>query len=309
MSEAPECREANFLLDYQFGTTEVIALCIVNIPAAVTAIVANFLVILSICRTPSLHTPSNVFICGLALADFFVGLVTQPLIVATGILSLKGTTGTHEYCSVKIARIIAAFCMGGIIVATLTATSLDRYIVIRLHLRYQEIVTNKRAVAVLAGIWFVIFFACSLSLLWSNMLVILYLTKCNVALNFIVTGITYVLIYRVIRRHKAQIQAQFQVQRQARNPTNLLQLKKSSFSMFIVSCIFALFCLPIVIAEFMIQITGQRFADLRYPLQVSLILLFVNSTINPVLICWRFKRIRLAVIETTKLIFRIKARE
>ena len=51
---------------------------ILNIPLRPFAIVGNALIFISLVRTPSLLSPSNVLLLSLALTDLGVGLVVQP---------------------------------------------------------------------------------------------------------------------------------------------------------------------------------------------------------------------------------------
>ena len=46
------------------------------------AVAANFLMVFIICKTSSLHSPSNLLLACLAISDIFVGLVLQPSYVA-----------------------------------------------------------------------------------------------------------------------------------------------------------------------------------------------------------------------------------
>ena len=56
--------------------------CAVNIPLAITSIIGNLLVLHAVWKTPTLHVPSVVLLCGLALSDLTVGAVVQPFFIA-----------------------------------------------------------------------------------------------------------------------------------------------------------------------------------------------------------------------------------
>ena len=56
-----------------------VATSIVNRLCSVLAVTCNLVVILAIVRNSSLHTPSYVLLCNLAVSDLAVGLVVQPL--------------------------------------------------------------------------------------------------------------------------------------------------------------------------------------------------------------------------------------
>ena len=64
--------------------TVVVINCILNAPLMLTSITGNALVLAAILRTPSLRSvPSTVFLCSLAIIDFLVGLVVQPVYIAS----------------------------------------------------------------------------------------------------------------------------------------------------------------------------------------------------------------------------------
>ena len=65
-----------------YPETIVIINCGLNVPLIFTSIAGNALVLAAILRTPSLHSPSTVFLCFLAVSDLLVGFVTQPVYIA-----------------------------------------------------------------------------------------------------------------------------------------------------------------------------------------------------------------------------------
>ena len=65
--------------------TIVIINCLLNVPLILISIIGNALVLAAILRTPSLHSPSAIFLCFLAMTDLLVGFVTQPVYIATAL--------------------------------------------------------------------------------------------------------------------------------------------------------------------------------------------------------------------------------
>ncbi|RMX48877.1 hypothetical protein pdam_00012991 [Pocillopora damicornis] len=88
----------------------------------------------------------------------------------------------------------------------ITAISIDRYFAIYFHLRYSEIVTEKRARIALVCIWFISGIG---SIAWSSgnvafsQVMLVVTTVCLVAMFY-----TWTKIYQVMRRHQAQIHEQ-----------------------------------------------------------------------------------------------------
>ena len=85
------------------------------------------------------------------------------------------------------------------------AVSVDRFLAIRLHLRYQELVTHKRVVAVVSSIWLlsVIF---SVVVVWLLPDVYARTGSFSAIFGLVLTTLVYIRIYLAARRHKNQIQ-------------------------------------------------------------------------------------------------------
>ncbi|KAL9958759.1 hypothetical protein ACROYT_G035817, partial [Oculina patagonica] len=65
--------------------TIVIINCVINAPLMLTSIIGNTLVLAAILRTPSLRSPSIMFLSSLAVSDLLVGFFVQPLYIASGL--------------------------------------------------------------------------------------------------------------------------------------------------------------------------------------------------------------------------------
>ncbi|CAH3140694.1 unnamed protein product [Pocillopora meandrina] len=66
--------------------TVVLANCILNAPLMLLSIIGNALLLVAIMRTPSIRSPSVIFLCNLAVSDLLVGLVVQPAYIAEQIV-------------------------------------------------------------------------------------------------------------------------------------------------------------------------------------------------------------------------------
>jgi len=86
------------------------------------------------------------------------------------------------------------------------AVSLDRFLPIHLHLRYQELVTHKRVVTIVViSIWVLSIFD-SFSVFWIPRNVCLLIIAVIGIIGLILTTMVYSRIYLAVRRHKNQIQ-------------------------------------------------------------------------------------------------------
>ena len=115
--------------------------CVVNSVFSFTAFTGNGLVLGTIWKTPSLHSPSHLLLFGLALSDFGVGFIVQPLYVTCLVVEII----TQKYLlDVWTAYRVTQAVFVSATVLTLTAVSIDRFLALYLHLRYSAVVTARR---------------------------------------------------------------------------------------------------------------------------------------------------------------------
>ena len=112
-----------------------------------------------------------------------------------------------------------------------------RFLAVRLHLRYQELVTHKRVIVAVISIW--LFSALTSSdLFWAPLVITAVIRLVIMTVCFILVVIFYWRIYIVLKRHKIQIEGlQIQeVQQGVQNGdlSNFLKLRKSALGTFYV---------------------------------------------------------------------------
>ena len=120
--------------------------CALNAPLMLIAIIGNSLVLVAILRTPSLRSPSTVFLCSLAVSDLLVGLIVQPVFI---VRVLKFSPSL-----VNANKILPALACG-VSLCTMATISVDGFLALHCHMRYPDLVTTKRATYISATIWFV----------------------------------------------------------------------------------------------------------------------------------------------------------
>ena len=108
--------------------------------------VANGVVIFIIIRRPRLHNTGNCFVLSLAVADFCVGLSLVPYSFLCNV--------DIDKCVYDSVPHIARFFLTAS-VTNLCSMVADRYISVVKSLRYNELVTSKRAAAAISVAWLV----------------------------------------------------------------------------------------------------------------------------------------------------------
>lgn len=266
---------------------------IFNSVFSIVAVFGNIIVLIAIWQTPSLQKPSIILLSGLALADAGVGLVVQP--VYASIHALIATNHT-DICSLVTFYNFSSSFLSGISVATVAALSIDRFLALHLNLRYLEIVTITKAKTSLVLIWIGVGgLICAWFKSYHTYLVVActFLSACSGLICF-----AYVRIYLVVRRQKAKIHLQLQ-----NSPQNMTDKIKTAFQTFILVLVFSLFSAPYLCVMIIMQILQpQKIHWLALDCCVSVVL--TNSTVNPMLYCWRNEKMRGAVKEVLRVLWK-----
>ena len=166
----------------------------------------------------------------------------------------------------------------------------------RLYLRYKELVTHKRVAAVVLSIWV---FSAILSLirLWIpvNIIYIVF------GILLFVCALTVALLsfktYSTARGQINQIQEmELTVQQVAQNGqmANVERLRKFAIAAIYVCVVFMVCYLPDLC---MLWVIANNSEPVNIAIQCyTLTLLFLNSSLNPLLFCWKMRHIRHTVV-------------
>ena len=270
--------------------------CVFNSFLCYTAIMLNVATICAITKTSSLPKPLKTLLMSVAVSDVGVGFIVEPFYVAllAKWLQLNGP-GCIYYKAFTVFRnlfSIASFL-------NVVAVSVDRFLAIHLHLRYQELVTHKRVVAVVIFIWILSAFL-SIGLFWIPLVALSITVTAGGVICLLVTTIVYCKIYLILRRHKNQIQAlQMQeVQHVPRNGdmTNFARLRKSAIGVFYVYFVFLVCYFPRLIFLAARAIVGPSIVLTNFSVY-SYTMMFLNSSLNPVIYCWKMRHIRRTIMD------------
>ncbi|XP_068732251.1 adenosine receptor A3-like [Montipora capricornis] len=298
--------EACFMFDVNFNSTRFlyvthILTSIINSLLSVTAIAGNAAVIFTVWKNPSLQSPSNVFICCLAGSDLMVGLLAQPCFILHKIGEIFHRL--EMYCVTRMLLEFVAHITTGGSVFTMAAAGLDTWLALYLHLRYNEIVTVRRVLFVIACFWIFLIALAVLRVFLIrpnvyNTILITLLSLCLLSTYF-----ACVKVLKCVRQHERRIHATGvslgQTEGKGGRLMSLLQCKKSTISMFLIVGIFTVCFLPLLCVSFVHQISGYT-VNVKIAYAFVSTLAFMNSSVNPLVYCWRMKTLRNAVKTTVK---------
>ena len=276
-----------------------VANCVFDSYLSYTTIILNIVTIHAIRKTALLPKPLRTLLLSLAVSDVGVGLLVQPFYISTMVTWLKQKRIDCIYYK-RLMAVMKFFCVSS--VCNVVTISLDRFLAVHLHLRYQEFVTHKRVIAAVISIW--LFSAIiSTSVFWDPLLTsslvieFVIMTVCP-----IVVVIVYWRIYIVLKRHKIQIEG-LQIQELQQGVQNgdllnfLRKLRKSVLGTFFVCIVFLICYLPCFILSVLL-IARLLSASYFYVARLyDMTLFFLNSSLNPVMYCWKMRPIRRTLMD------------
>lgn len=272
-----------------------IANLIFNIILAIVTTLENLVILIAIWRKPTLQVPSNILLFFLALSDLGVGLFAQPFIVVYTAAKLQGFI-SMACVSLQVAAVLSTY-LCGISLLSITAVSIDRYLALYLHLRYKQLVTNKRVIKALVCTWL----SAGLALvpwIWYPKVISNITVAVGLGCIF-VTTYCFCRIYFILRHHQRQIFLQSETERSFRTPNRTpisKRYKLSVLGMFTVYILLLLFYIPYICIAVVIVVQGTTISN-RLLFELMRTVVSANSAINPLIYCWRLRDIREAVLD------------
>ena len=279
-------------------TPSLVLNCVVNSFLSYATVMLNIVLIFALRRTSSLPKTLKALILSVAVSDIGVGLVVQPLYIARLLMEIKNTNHHWNETYKDVVRTIGR-TLGYVSFFGVTTISVDRFLAIHLHLKhqelltYQEFVTYKRVVAAVILSWLLSAFLALTGVLSGGY--VCNLAAVTVALVCLLTmGLIYFKIYIVVRRHTVQVHAQpaQAVAPNEENRSNFQRLRKTAVGTFYVYLLFLACHLPIAI----VILTGRKTNKKRQHFKIyAHTLLYLSSSLVPLVYCWKFRHIRCAV--------------
>ena len=280
-----------------------ICLSVVNIIFALTSTMGNTLIVVALQKETSLHPPSKVLLRNLAVTDLCVGIVSQPFQIASFLTLLYRLPQICYY--VDAVRRTASTILCGVSLSTTTAVSVDRLLALLLRLRYRQVVTLKRIYGALICFWAWSIFTAATS--YWDYAVWRALVISSTSLGLVAPIYCYAKIYLTLRRHQNQVRDNAQEQaNQTIPPSKMRRYRKTVYSGMCVQLALVSCYLPyLLVSSFAYRKMRRRQAAAFYlAVKSTVTLLYFNSSLNPILYCWKIKEVRQAVKDNLRQLFR-----
>ena len=274
----------------------IIANCVFNAFFGFTAITFNIVTILALRKPLTIPRAVKTLLMSLAVADLGVGLLVQPLYVAYLVMLKQENTQNSTFEIVSDLWGNTAYFFTYASFFGVVALAADRFLAIHLHLRYQELVTHRRVLAVVIFIWILSAILTILIERTPNVEAFIVITVDS--LCYLTTAWFYFKIYLTVRHHSDQIHV-LQEQLAQNNGTdmgNAERERKAAVGTFYVYVVFLICCLPLTSCMIIYQSIGPHTVLTNLELYTEM-LTYLNSSLNPLIYSWKMKHVRHAIME------------
>ena len=273
-----------------------ISLSVVMIILSITAFLANTLILVALHKESSLLSPpfaSRVLYRNLAITDLCVGVIAEPMYIAYLMFVVNKSYNICHYTRVTSYFITSTLC--ALTFFTLTAISVDRLLVLSLGLRYRQVASSKRKVVTVICLWIFSIVRAS-PYLWNpsiaRQLDRILSPLCITTTIFCYTKIFFSLRCNQIQVHTNPSQGQ---SGQAISPLNTARYRKAVYSALWVQVTMVVCYVPVSIVVAMTPEKGPVPISLYLARQLTVTLVYLNSSLNPLLYSWKIREVRQAM--------------
>ena len=275
--------------------------CVLNFVFSLVATPGNLLVIRALVNNSTIPATVKKLFLSLAFSDLAVGLCSQLMTAIISAVMLKMASSEDDvafFCPTVL--IVLLYFMHLLAVASflnVIVIAFDRLLAVSLHLRYEELVTPRRVTIVLVSLWLT---SCVSAFLYIFLLKGIAMAAVISVIGYVLTTLAYVRIYKVVRYHQNQIYGQNQLQNA--QTREALKQRKSAYNSLFVSVVFLACYLPFMPSTILYWTNTSEISFLVAHF-ASIFLIYLNSSLNPFVYCWRYPEIRRSVKSTVKQIF------
>ena len=275
--------------------------CVLNFVFSLVATLGNLLVIRALVNNSTIPATVKKLFLSLAFSDLAVGLCSQLMTAIISAVMLKMASRENDvafFCPTVL--IVLLYFMHLLAVSSflnVIVIAFDRLLAVSLHLRYQELVTPRRVTIVLVSSWLT---SCVSAFLYIFLPKGIAMAAVISVIGYVLTTVAYVRIYKVVRYHQNQIYGQNQLQNA--QTREALKQRKSAYNSLFVSVVFLACYLPFMPSTILYWTNTSEISFLVAHF-ASMFLIYLNSSLNPFVYCWRYPEIRRSVKSTVKQIF------
>ena len=287
------------LVSYRKGFS--LVFCVLNFVFSLVATLGNLLVIRALMKNSTIPATVKKLFLSLAFSDLAVGLCSQLMTAIMSAVMLKMASSGDDFAFFcPTVLIVLLYFMHLLAVASflnVIVIAFDRLLAVSLHLRYQELVTPVRVIIVLVSLWLT---SCVSAFLHIFLVKGISMATAVISvIGYVLTTVAYLRIYKVVKYHQNQIYTQNLQNAQAREAH---KQRKSAYNSLFVFVVFVACYLPFLPSTMLYWKNASEISFLVAHF-ASIFLIYLNSSLNPFVYCWRYPEIRQSVKSTVKQIF------
>ena len=278
-----------------------------NIFLAITASLGNTLILIALHKVTSIYPPTKLLFRCLAVTDLLVGLISQPLYVTTFFPEF-----TTWNVNVAIAPTDGFFfsLLPAVSLLTSAAISVDRLLALLLGLRYRYTVTLRRVWVVIVCFWVISALPATGSIFFEypKLAEIAFCLFCALlTLSLLVSVFSYAKIFKTLRYRQVQVHCNTQQGQRPNgggNQLNIARYKKTVYSIAWVQLALLICYIPYNLLGFLRLFDKLNKKTEMYILWESFVtFVYLNSSLNPALYCWRIRDVKQEVKNVIRKIF------
>ncbi|XP_051732301.1 trace amine-associated receptor 13c-like [Ctenopharyngodon idella] len=290
MNQSDGCQEY-FCPERSVSLSVYVILYVAAAAVALLTVCGNLLVIISVSHFKQLHTPANILILSLAVSDLLVGVFLMPLYLSWLI----------ESCWIPGPVMCLFFKLmtcqvTSVSVHTVTLIAVDRFLALSYPFVYSEKISpTVICIATLCNWLFSLFYNFTLLFINGNFtdvtcpgecvsiidevssiidLLVVFLVPCTLII------ILYTHVFVIVKKHVTAIRALQVHNSTSKNRVSDKSERKAAILLGILVFVFLLCLLPFYICYLVIPYDRT---DLFYVIDLSAIIFYLNSTINPII--------------------------
>ena len=279
-----------------------------NIFLAITASLGNALILIALHKVTSIYPPTKLLFRCLAVTDLLVGLISQPLYVT--FLFRFFTAWNVNNTAIMGADEFLFRLLPAVSLLTSAAISVDRLLALLLGLRYRHTVTLRRVWLVIVCFWLISALEATVSIIYEHPIlpeISLWLFSSLLTFSLLVSVFSYVKIFKTLRYRQVQVHGNTQQGQRPNgggNQLNIARYKKTVYSIAWVQLALLICYFPYNLLGFLRLFDKVSYSTEMYILWESFVtLLYLNSSLNPALYCWRIRHVKQEVKNMIRKIF------
>ena len=264
----------------------------------------NALILVALRKESTLGSPSKLLLQSLATSDFCVGMLSDPLAAIYWVSAIKEHWSVCYYAFSPTIVVNSALCTVSLL--TTSAMSVNRLLALSLGMRYSETVTTKRVYGIIIMFWVLATAASAVYVRSSQFTTRFIQTVLIICLSASV--FSHTMIFFNLRQHRTRVQDRcsredppIACSSLRSEASRIAKYKKAVSSVLWIQLALLICYLPYtVIVALRLSIQGELSQTLVLSQQYAGVFVLVNSSLNPLLYCWKILEVRQAVVATLK---------